>query len=234
MPYVPKKVMITTPHPDDCEIAVGGTVAKWVREGAEAVLVVCTNGDKGSGDPEMTSEKLAKIREKEQAEAAKVMGIKEVVFLRHPDGGLEDSYEFRGDLVREIRRHQPDVVMTPDPYRKFGYNHRDHRMTGQVTLDAVFPYARDHLSYPEHKELGLETHKVGQIYVWGSDEANTRIDITDTLELKIEALGKHKSQVTGVAGRDVGAFMRENAKRAAEEEDGMEYAEAFRVIEYRR
>ena len=233
MSYVPKKIMITTPHPDDCEIGVGGTVANWIREGAEAVLVVCTNGDKGSSDSEMTSERLAAIRQKEQLEAAEVLGIKDVVFLHYPDGELEDNRQFRGDLVREIRRHRPDVVLTTDPYRRGFYNHRDHRITGQVTLDAVFPYARDHLSFPEHKEMGLEPHKVGYIYMWGSETPDTRVDISDSLDLKIQALARHVSQVGGENGRDFPTFMREMAKRAGEEH-GMEFAEAFRVIELRR
>ena len=233
MAYVPKKFMITTPHPDDCEIGVGGTVAKWIKEGAEAVLVVCTNGDKGSSDPEMTSERLAAIRQKEQLEAAEVLGIKEVVFLHYPDGELEDNQQFRGNLVREIRRHKPDVVLTPDPYQRGVYNHRDHRITGQVTLDAVFPYARDHLSFPEHKEMGLEPHKVSYIYMWGSENPDTRVDISDLLELKIQALGRHVSQVGGENGGDFRTFIREWAKRAGEEL-GVEFAEAFRVTELYR
>ena len=233
MADVPKKFLVSTPHPDDAEMGAGGTIAKWIKEGAEGVLVVCTNGDKGSSDPEMTSERLAAIRQKEQLAAAKVLGIKEVVFLRHPDGELEDTREFRGDLVREIRRHKPDVVLTVDPYRRSFYQHRDHRMTGLVTLDAIFPYARDHLSFPEHKELGLEPHKVGSFYLWASEEPDTRIDISDTVELKIEALARHVSQVGGERGRDIQTFLRDNAKRAADGH-GMEFAEAFKRTELRR
>src|SRR5205085_1204903 len=108
-------------------------------------------------------------RRLEQLEAAKVLGLKEVVFLNHPDGELEDSRRFRGDLVREIRRHKPDIVLSTDPFRQGGYMHRDHRMTGQVTLDAVFPYSRDHLSFPEHKEIGLESHKTPFCYLWQTE-----------------------------------------------------------------
>ncbi|MBI3742831.1 MAG: PIG-L family deacetylase [Chloroflexi bacterium] len=148
--YVPQRVLICTPHPDDAEIGAGGTLAKWIGKGAQATLVVCTNGDKGSDDPAMTSERLAALRENEQLEAAKVLGIKEVVFLRHPDGEIEDTKQFRGDVVREIRRAKPDVVLTTDPLRRTFYQHRDHRVTGQVVLDAVFPLARDHLNFQEH------------------------------------------------------------------------------------
>ena len=225
--------MVTTPHPDDCEIGVGGTAAKWIRAGAKGVLVVCTNGDKGSDDPQMTSERLAAIRQEEQLAAADVMGFKEVVFLKHPDGGLEDSEHFRGDLVREIRRHKPDTVLTTDPNRRGFYQHRDHRMTGQVTMDAVFPYARDHLSFPEHKALGLAPHKVERIYLWGADEPDAFVEIADTIEVKIKALAKHVSQVGPAKGRDFRNFIKENSKKAGEEH-GVEYAERFRIIELRR
>ena len=234
MSFVPEKALLCTPHPDDAEIGAGGTLAKWIREGTEVVLVVCTNGDKGSADPEMTSAKLAAIREREQLEAAQVLGIKEVVFLRHPDGELDDTHEFRGELVREIRRHRPEVVLSVDPHRRDFYLHRDHRITGQVTMDAVYPYARDHLHYPEHKAMGLEPHKAGFLYLWGSEAPDTHLDIGDTLELKIKALEKHASQVGGLhRERDFGAFLRDWARRAAEEKE-MEFAEAFRVITLRR
>jgi LmbE family N-acetylglucosaminyl deacetylase len=228
----PQRALVITPHPDDCEIGCGGTIVKWIRAGAEVVLVVCTNGDKGSDDPTMTSVRLASIREQEQREAAKVLGLKEVVFLNHPDGELEDSRRFRGDLVREIRRHRPDVVLTTDPFRQSGYMHRDHRMAGQVTLDAVFPFARDHLSFPEHRELGLVPHKTGWVYLWGSEHPDTFVDISETIETKIAALSKHGSQM-GVPLRDGGKWIFENAERVGKEH-GMQYAEQFRMMEYRR
>lgn len=230
----PKSVLVITPHPDDCEIGCGGTVAKWAIEGAKVVLVVCTNGDKGSEVPDMTSTRLAAIRAQEQQEAAAILGIKEVVFLNHPDGELEDSRRFRGDLVREIRRHKPDIVMTVDPFRQMGYMHRDHRMTGQVALDAVFPYSRDHLSFPEHKEVGLESHKTGWVYAWGTEhpDKDSFVDITETIQIKINALSKHASQM-GSPIRDNGQWIRDNAQRIGKEH-GVTYAEHYRKFEYRR
>ena len=115
--------------------------------------------DKGTSDPEMTTKKLAAIREKEQAEAAAHLGVKEVIYLRYGDGELNDTAKFRGELVRAIRKHKPEVVFCTDPFRQTFYLHRDHRISGQVTLDAVFPYARDFLHYNEHIQEGLETHK---------------------------------------------------------------------------
>jgi len=132
------QVMVVTPHSDDAEFGVAGTVARWTREGKEVIYVVCTNGDKGTGDINIKPEELAKIREKEQLAAAKLLGVREVIFLRYADQTLEDTPEFRKELVRLIRMYQPETVVTADPYRRYIW-HRDHRITGQVTLDAIFP-----------------------------------------------------------------------------------------------
>ena len=227
----PERAMLVIPHPDDAEGGVGGTVAKWVAEGTEVVFVLCTNGDKGTSDPEMTTEKLGAIREKEQAAAAECLGVKEVIYLRYGDGELDDTAKFRGELVRAIRKHRPDVVFCTDPFRQTFYLHRDHRISGQVTLDAVFPYARDFLHYNEHIQEGLETHKVGDILMWGTEHPDTFIDITDTIDNKINALKKHASQVAG-SGRDVDRFVKVNAQNQGQMAN-MPYAEGFRRIRFR-
>lgn len=186
--------MVITPHPDDAENGVAGTVAKWVREGKEVIYVVCTNGNKGSSDPQMTPEKLAQIREQEQLAAAKVLGVKEVIFLRYEDQSLEDTPEFRKQIVQQLRTYKPEVVVTSDPYRSYIW-HRDHRITGQVVMDAVFPYARDRMAYPDLLPQGLEPHKVREVLYWGADKPNYFSDITDTWEIKMAALRCHHSQV---------------------------------------
>ncbi len=231
----PDAAMVVTPHPDDAEIGCGGTVAKWIGEGTRVVYVLCTNGDKGTGDRDMTSERLAALREEEQAQAAAELGVKEVVYLRHPDGGLEDSAEFREQLVRAIRAHRPDTVFCPDPFRQSFYLHRDHRICGQVTLDAVFPFARDHLHFPDHLQVdGLEPHKVGEILMWGTEAPDTFVDIAETLDIKIAALLKHATQVAGAGSdSDVKEFVKANASRMGQRAE-MPYAEAFRAIQYRR
>ena len=231
----PARFMVVTPHPDDGEIGCGGTTAGWIAEGSTGVYVVCTNGDKGTSDPDMTSERLAAIREEEQRQAAAVLGVKDVVYLRHPDGGLEDTAEFRGQLVSAIRKYQPDVLLCTDPFRRSFYLHRDHRVCGQVSLDAVFPYSRDRLHYPEHIENeGLAPHKVGDILLWGAEDPDLFIDITESIQKKIDALKKHASQVSSSeSSRDVDEFIRSNAQRAGDRAD-VPYAEAFRRIQIRR
>jgi LmbE family N-acetylglucosaminyl deacetylase len=226
----PVYLMVISPHPDDSEFGVAGTVARLTQEGKGVVYVICTNGDKGTSDRKMKPEKIAQIREHEQRAAAKLLGVSDVVFLGYPDQGLDDNSEFRKKLVRVIRQYRPQVVATADPYRKYMW-HRDHRITGQVAADAVFPFARDHLSYPDLLEEGLEPHKVREMWFWGTDDPNFRSDITATLDTKIAALGCHKSQVGGVSPE-----MRERLKNFARmnaKGEKFEFAEAFHRVEMR-
>lgn len=218
-------VMVVTPHPDDAEFGVAGTVAHWVRNGKDVVYVVCTNGDKGTNDSGIDPKELAKIRENEQLAAAEVLGVKDVVFLRYPDQGLEDTPEFRRNLVRLIRTYRPQTVVTADPYRRYIW-HRDHRITGQVTLDAVFPYARDYLSYPDLIEEGLIPHKVREILFWASEDINFHSDITDTFDLKLTALRCHRSQVGQIPPEELEKRLRKRHSMLAEGM-GFELAEAF-------
>ncbi len=222
-------LMVIAPHPDDSEFGIAGTVAGLAREGKKVVYVICTNGDKGTSDRRLTPARLAKTREKEQRAAADLLGVKEVVFLGYPDQGLEDTTEFRKALVRVIRQYRPYVVATSDPYRKYMW-HRDHRICGQVAADAVFPYARDHLSYPDLLAEGLEPHKVREMWFWGTDDPNFRSDITGTFETKLAALACHQSQVDvnqGMRERLL-SFARMNAKG-----EKFELAEAFHRVEMR-
>ena len=230
MAVKPAQVMVVIPHPDDAEFGVAGTVARWVKEGKEIVYVVCANGDKGTSDFNMKPEKLVKIREREQQAAVRLLGVREVVFLRHPDQGLEDTPEFRKEIVRLIRMYRPETVVTADPYRRYIW-HRDHRIVGQVTLDAIFPYARDHLAYPDLLEEGIQPHKVREVLLWAAPEdINYRSDITGTFDVKLAALRCHKSQVGNNPIPDMDNWLRERAKKMAEGED-FELAEAFHRVE---
>lgn len=187
-------VLVVTPHPDDAEGGAGGTIAKWTGEGKEVILVVCTNGDKGTSDPDVDPAVLAATREREQLAAAEVLGISEVVFLRFPDQNLEDSRDLRLAISREIRKRRPNLVVTIDPSRPY-IRHRDHYMAGRVTLDAVFPYARDYWAFPELIEEGLEPYKVPEVWLFRPEEPDVFIDITDTFDQKMDSLDRHASQM---------------------------------------
>jgi len=222
-------VMVVTPHPDDAEFGVAGTVGRWTREGKQVIYVVCTNGDKGTSDRSLKPEQVAEIREKEQMAAAKILGVCDVIFLRYPDQGLEDTPQFREQIVRNIRLYRPKIVVTSDPYRRYIW-HRDHRIAGQVTLDAVFPYARDHLAYPDLLKEGLEPHKVQEMWFWASEDINHRSDITDTFDLKVAALRCHESQIREYDIPQPEDWLRQRCKEMAEGAD-FELAEAFHRAE---
>ena len=222
-------VMVVTPHPDDAEYGIAGSVVRWVGQGRAVVYVVCTNGDKGTSDPDVKPEELARTREEEQTAAADLLGVREVVFLRLPDQGLEDTHEFRKEIVRLIRLYKPKTVATADPYRRYLW-HRDHRIAGQVTLDAVFPYARDRLSYPDLLEAGLSPHKVREVLLWGTDDVNCRFDITETFQAKVAALRRHKSQVGHIPPGELENRLRERAGSLAEGEN-FSLAEGFHRVE---
>lgn len=220
--------MVITPHPDDAEYGVAGTVAKWVRAGRRVVYVVCTNGDKGTSDPDLDPGELVRIRRREQEDAARLLGVSRVVFLDLPDQGLEDTPEFRKLLVRQIRTFRPDTVVTADPYRRYIW-HRDHRITGRVALDAVFPYARDHLAYPDLLTEGLLPHKVREMLFWAAEEVNLRLDVTETFDLKLAALRCHKSQIEPLDTPEWEAWLRQRYRDNAAGQE-FEYAEAFHYV----
>jgi len=225
----PAQVMVVTAHPDDAEFGAAGNVLRWVGEGRSVVYIVCSSGEKGASNPNIKPEEMAKIREQEQLAAARLLGVREVVFLRYPDQELEDTPEFRKDIVRQIRKYRPETVVTVDPYRRYIW-HRDHRITGQVTLDAIFPYARDYLAYPDLLEEGLEPHKVTEVLLWASEDPNYRTDITDIFDIKIAALLCHKSQLGDTLNPKMKEWLIQRAKESAKGEN-FELAEAFHRVE---
>ncbi len=224
-------VLVITPHPDDAEFGASGTVAKFAQQGQSVVYVVVTNGDKGTDDLNVLPQNLAKIREKEQLAAAEILGVEEVIFLRHPDQTIEDTPEFRKELVRHIRKFKPEVVITADPYRRYVW-HRDHRIVGRVVLDAVFPYARDVWAYPDLVKEGLHPHKVREVWLWAPEDQdiNFRSDITETFDLKVKALSCHKSQIREPFKSEMEKWLCRRAKDMAEGEK-FKLAEGFHRVE---
>jgi LmbE family N-acetylglucosaminyl deacetylase len=194
----PKRALVVAAHPDDSEFGVAGTAARWSREGWEFYYLICTDGSKGSEDPEMTPEKLVPLRREEQRAAARVLGVKEVFFLDYVDGELRYTPELMRDVVRYIRKLKPYAVFTHDPnqiVRNLFINHPDHRCAGEVAIDAVYPIARNRPSFPELLAEGLEPYSVKEIYLWTASDTTFEVDITDTIETKLEALRQHASQM---------------------------------------
>ena len=221
--------VVISPHPDDAEFGAAGTVANWTRDGKRVVYAVCTTGDKGTTDRSLSSQDLTEIRKQEQKAAAALLSVERVEFLGFPDQALEDTTEFRKEIVRIIRKYRPRTVATTDPYRRYIW-HRDHRITGQVVMDAVFPYARDHLAYSDMLAEGLEPHKVRELLFWAAEDVNYRSDITHTFDIKLAALRCHASQVLELGIADLESWLRQRCREMAKDEP-FELAEAFhRVI----
>jgi len=234
---IPESAMVIFAHPDDAEIGSGGVVAKWVAAGCEVTYVLCTNGDSGTADRSLTPDELAKRRAGEQRAAADFMGVQNVVMLGYPDGELEDTREFLGNIVHALRRYRPHTVFVHDPYRMNGFQHRDHRKAGIATTDAVYPFARDHLHFPEHiTRDGLEPHKVRELWYWGMDEPSVIVDVSDSIDKQIAALVRHESQMPGFnvgAGDTIGQRVKRNAADHATGYD-FEYGAVFRRLIARR
>jgi LmbE family N-acetylglucosaminyl deacetylase len=227
----PERVLVVAAHPDDIEFGAAGTVARWVDEGSEVRYLVLTRGDKGSDDPTVDPNALARTREAEQRAAAAEIGVSGVDFLDEPDGQVEASLRLRERVTYAIRSFQPEVVMTHDPTVVFvnneWVNHPDHRAVGQVTVDAVFPTARDPLNFHQHLEQGLHPWKVAELFLWSTNEANQIVDIGETIERKIAALAHHASQFHEFV--DTARWLRRRAEELGER-TGYRAAEGFRRV----
>jgi LmbE family N-acetylglucosaminyl deacetylase len=227
----PDRVLVVAAHPDDIEFGGAGTVARWVSEGARARYLLVTRGDKGSDDPHADVAALARVREQEQRAAAAEIGVDAVEFLDEPDGQVEPTLALRERLTRAIREFQPDVVMTHDPTVLFvnneWVNHPDHRAVGQCTVDAVFPTARDPLNFPDQVRDGLAPWKVGELFLWSTNEANQLVDIGASLDAKIAALRRHASQFRSFD--EIAAWVRRRSEELGERA-GYRAAEGFRRV----
>jgi LmbE family N-acetylglucosaminyl deacetylase len=230
----PDRVLAIYAHPDDPEISAGGTLARWADAGADVHVLITTRGDKGSDDPDADTEALARTRVEETAAASRVLGVTPH-HLDHPDGELADDRALRLELVRHVRTVRPDVVCCPDPTSVFfgdGYfNHRDHRVTGWATLDAVAPAAGLPHYFADQIADGLRVHHVSSVYLSGTLEPNFWVDISDQLERKIDALFCHRSQLLDT-GESFRQFLRQRAEHDGRQA-GVRYAEGFRRLTFR-
>ncbi len=223
---VPARALAVYAHPDDVEVACGGTLARWARAGCEAHLVVVCQGDKGSTDPASDPATLAATRAGEVAEAAGVLGLTTHRLLGVPDGEVEVSAALLGDLVAAVRSVRPEVVIAPDPtallFGRRYVNHRDHRVVGTAAMDAVAPAAAMPHYFPER---GL-AWPVQELWLSGTLEPDAYVDVEPVLAAKAAALACHRSQVDvpGELLRSVVEQRAEDAGRAA----GVRYAESFR------
>jgi LmbE family N-acetylglucosaminyl deacetylase len=229
----PQKIQVILAHPDDPEFFCGGTLSRWVQAGHEIDYVLFTNGNKG-GPSELSSDELCGIRQREQKNAAQIIGVRKLTFLGLEDGYLLPSLDLRREIVRIIRREKPDILVTCDPTLLYSWNgrinHPDHRAAGQIVLDAIFPAAGNGHFFPELlSEEGLEPHTPREIWVSLAVNPNVTIDVTETWGLRLKALKMHESQ-TGNPDQF------EQRMRARHTEDSTDQAprfeEKFRVLYY--
>jgi LmbE family N-acetylglucosaminyl deacetylase len=225
-----KRAMVIFAHPDDAEYVSAGSIAQWTRQGCEVTYVVVTDGSKGTADQNMSQIDLVELRQREQWAAARVLGVKNVEFLGYEDGVLVPSIELRRDIVRAVRKYKPDLAVCEDPTLRWsgsGYiNHPDHIAAAECTLAALFPSARDHLFFPELLNEGLGPHKTNEILIAGTNEPDVWVDISSTLDTKIQALLEHKTQVDPQSTPDfIRAWARDDGQRG-----GMQYAESFKYF----
>ena len=227
----PERFMVIVAHPDDADFGPAATAARWIAEGSEGWLVCCTSGDAGADDWRTDPLELAATREAEQRVAAGIVGYAGISFLHQPDGALANDLALREQLVREIRAFRPDAVLAVDPETLFhsdgGVNHTDHRAAGLAAVDAVYPAARNAMAFPWLARDGLEPWVVRRLYLFWSNHPSAWVDVTTTLERKLEALRAHPSQIRHP--EQLEPRIREWGREEGEP-IGAEAAEAFRVI----
>ena len=225
-----ERVLVVVSHPDDAEFGAAATIASLTAAGARVDYVVTTDGGKGTDDPSVRPADLAATRAAEQRAAADVLGVSDIVHLNNPDGYLQPTLDLRRDITRQLRRFRPDVVITQNPQRRLDHNpfigHPDHLATGEATMAAVYPAARDRLNFPELLDEGLEPWKVRQVLLTGVEEPNLWIDVADTFEAGLRALRCHVSQVDPDT---IEERVRERARLVGEPQ-GISLAQAFLSI----
>jgi LmbE family N-acetylglucosaminyl deacetylase len=223
--------MVIVAHPDDADFGPAATASRWIDQGSEGWLVCCTSGDAGGEDPDLDPLVLAALREQEQQVAADVVGYAGISFLHQPDGALDNDLALREHLVREIRTFRPDAVLATDPevvfYRDGGVNHSDHRAAGMAAVDAVYPAARNPMAFPWLARAGLESHIVRRLYLFWPNDPTVRVDVSETIGRKVEALRAHASQI-----KEPERLEKRIREWAAEvgEPIGVDAAEAFRLV----
>jgi LmbE family N-acetylglucosaminyl deacetylase len=234
--HLPKfdRVLVVSAHPDDPDFGAGGVVARLTDGGAKVTYVIVTDGSQGGEDPKQKDSELKVIREREQRAAARVLGVKNVEFLGYKDGHLTPDLRLRRDIVRMIRKHKPELVITHIPGRvldaPMGGSHPDHLAVGEATMAAVYPDSRNPRAFRSLLKEGLQPHEVKEVWIPFWTSGDYLVDISATLDRKLQALHKHKSQVAK-PGRewDIDKWMR---KRHAEvgKRGGYRFAESFKRI----
>jgi LmbE family N-acetylglucosaminyl deacetylase len=230
-----ERVLVVVAHPDDCDFGCAATTATFTAAGMSVSYCIVTNGDAGGSDRTISRAEMARIRQEEQRAAAAEVGVTDIAFLGYPDGRVTSSIELRRDITRVIRQRRPQRVLAQSPVRNFARiqaSHPDHLAVGEATLGAVYPDARNPFAHPELLEMeGLEPHTVTEMWLMAFADADKVVDVTDTVDRKMAALRKHRSQYEDWDTLDarVRDWMRATA-RSHGLDDGR-FAELFQVVQ---
>ena len=192
-----KRILVVMAHPDDCDFGAGGTIAQWTAKGIQVSYCIITNGDQGGEESGIPLDEMPKVRQKEQRDAGRALGVTDIQFLNYRDGWLTPTIELRKEIVREIRRAKPDRMVIQSPERnwdRIGASHPDHLAAGETAIQAVYPDARNPFAFTDLRAEGFEPWRVREVWVTGSPNPNHFVDITDTFDKKMAALHSHVSQ----------------------------------------
>ena len=228
-----KRVLVVMAHPDDCDFGAGGTIAQWTSKGIEVSYCIITNGDQGGEESGIPVEEMAKVRQQEQRDAGKALGVTQITYLNYRDGWLLPSIELRKEIVKAIRIAKPDRMVVQSPERNWERiysSHPDHLAAGETAIQAVYPDSRNPFAFPELKAAGLEPWRVREVWITGSPTPNHFVDITDTFSKKMAALHAHVSQTAH--NKELENMVRSWGERNAEA-NGLpqgRVAEIFKVI----
>ena len=228
------KILVVTAHPDDVDFGAGGSVATWVKAGAEVAYCIATDGDAGGSDRSVSRSDIARLRQDEQRSAAAELGVTNVTFLGYPDGRLYVSDDLRRDISRVVRQFRPERLVCQSPernYQRIGASHPDHMAAGEAALCAAYPDARNPFAHPSLlQEEGLEPHSVAEVWLMAAPQPNRAVEISQVIERKLAALRRHESQVGHEKDLEerLTSWARANAEFAALPEGQM--AELFQVV----
>lgn len=229
-----KRVLVISAHPDDSDFGASGTIAQWIKKGIEVAYVFCTNGDQGGEASGFTKEEMPAIRQREQIAAGAAIGVTDITFLNYVDGHLEATLALRKDLVRQIRKSQPDRMVCQSPERnwdRIGASHPDHLAAGEAAIQAVYPDARNPFAFTDLlDDEGLMPWRVKEVWVTAFANPDHYVDITDTFEMKMKTLHAHASQTSH--NEELENLVKEWGTRNAEAAGFAEgrIAEAFRIV----
>ena len=228
-----KRILVVMAHPDDCDFGAGGSIASWTSQGIHVSYCIITNGDQGGEESGIPLEEMAKVRQKEQRDAGKALGVEDITYLNYRDGWLAPSMELRKDIVKAIRIAKPDRLICQSPernYERVFASHPDHLAAGETAVQAVYPDARNPFAFTDLKDAGFEPWRVREVWMTGSPNPNHYVDITETFDKKIVALHAHVSQTAH--NKELEKMVREWGERNAQA-NGLtsgRVAEVFQVM----